>query len=37
VEAQGGDAHQYDRRAIYLFQKRNLRLPFMEVFETRPT
>ena len=30
----GDDARQYDRRAIYLFQKRNLRLPFMEVFDS---
>jgi hypothetical protein len=28
------DASRYDRRAIYLFQKRNLRLPFMEVFDS---
>jgi hypothetical protein len=25
---------QYDRRSVYLFQKRNLRLPFMEVFDS---
>src|SRR5204862_7789452 len=28
------DTKQYDRRRIYLFQKRNLRLPFMEVFDS---
>ena len=28
------DTKQYDRRGIYLFQKRNLRLPFMEVFDS---
>jgi len=28
------DPKQYDRRGIYLFQKRNLRLPFMEVFDS---
>jgi hypothetical protein len=28
------DPKQYDRRSIYLFQKRNLRLPFMEVFDS---
>jgi Protein of unknown function (DUF1553)/Protein of unknown function (DUF1549) len=28
------DPRQYDRRGIYLFQKRNLRLPFMEVFDS---
>jgi hypothetical protein len=28
------DPNQYDRRGIYLFQKRNLRLPFLEVFDS---
>jgi Protein of unknown function (DUF1553)/Protein of unknown function (DUF1549) len=28
------DAAQYDRRAIYLFHKRNMRLPFLEVFDS---
>ena len=28
------DAEQYNRRGIYLFQKRNLRLPFLEVFDS---
>ena len=28
------DASQFNRRSIYLFQKRNLRLPFMEVFDS---
>jgi hypothetical protein len=27
------EASQFDRRSIYLFQKRNLRLPFMDVFD----
>ena len=27
------DTTEYDRRSIYLIQKRNLRLPFMEVFD----
>jgi hypothetical protein len=27
------DKNQHDRRSIYLFAKRNLRLPFMEVFD----
>src|SRR5204862_6756098 len=27
------EANQFNRRSIYLFQKRNLRLPFMEVFD----
>ncbi len=27
------DAAQHDRRSIYLFAKRNLRLPFLEVFD----
>ncbi len=27
------DENQHDRRSIYLFAKRNLRLPFMEVFD----
>jgi hypothetical protein len=27
------DAKEYDRRSIYLLAKRNLRLPFMEVFD----
>jgi hypothetical protein len=27
------DPGQFDRRSIYLFQKRNLRLPFLEVFD----
>ncbi|HLJ14243.1 MAG TPA: DUF1549 and DUF1553 domain-containing protein [Bryobacteraceae bacterium] len=27
------DASEYDRRSIYLFQKRNFHLPFMEVFD----
>lgn len=28
------DASDYDRRSVYLLQKRNLRLPFMEVFDS---
>ena len=28
------DSEHYNRRSIYLFQKRNLRLPFMEVFDS---
>jgi len=28
------DAAQHRRRSIYLFQKRNMRLPFMEVFDS---
>jgi hypothetical protein len=28
------DARQFDRRSIYLFHKRNLRLPFLEVFDS---
>ncbi len=28
------DPGQYDRRAIYLFHKRNMRLPFLEVFDS---
>jgi len=31
--AVNADSRQFDRRSIYLFQKRNLRLPFMEVFD----
>ncbi len=31
------DAKQFDRRSIYLFQKRNLRLPFLEVFDAPDT
>jgi hypothetical protein len=27
------DAREHDRRSVYLFAKRNLRLPFMEVFD----
>jgi hypothetical protein len=27
------DPGQFNRRSIYLFQKRNLRLPFLEVFD----
>jgi hypothetical protein len=27
------DAHQHDRRSVYLLAKRNLRLPFMEAFD----
>jgi hypothetical protein len=30
----GSDPRQFDRRSIYLFQKRNLRLPFLEVFDS---
>ncbi len=29
-----GDVDQHDRRSIYLMAKRNLRLPFLEVFDT---
>ncbi len=28
------DSGQFNRRSIYLFQKRNMRLPFMEVFDS---
>ncbi len=28
------DAKEHNRRSVYLFQKRNLRLPFMEVFDS---
>ncbi len=28
------DAAEHDRRSVYLIQKRNLRLPFMEVFDS---
>lgn len=28
------DVKDHDRRSVYLFQKRNLRLPFMEVFDS---
>jgi hypothetical protein len=31
--AVNSDPAQFDRRSIYLFQKRNLRLPFMDVFD----
>ena len=31
------DAAEYDRRSIYLFQKRNMRMPFMEVFDSPDT
>ena len=31
------DPAQYDRRSIYLIDKRNLRLPFMEVFDAPDT
>ena len=31
--AVNSDVRQFDRRSIYLFHKRNLRLPFMEVFD----
>ena len=31
------DAKEFDRRSIYLFQKRNMRLPFMEVFDAPDT
>jgi hypothetical protein len=31
------DARQYDRRSIYLFVKRNMRLPFLEVFDAPDT
>jgi len=32
--AVSSDPRQFDRRSIYLFQKRNLLLPFMEVFDS---
>ena len=32
--AVNADSGQFNRRSIYLFQKRNLRLPFMEVFDS---
>jgi hypothetical protein len=31
------DPKQYDRRSIYLFVKRNMRLPFLEVFDAPDT
>jgi hypothetical protein len=31
------DPKQYDRRSIYLFVKRNMRLPFLEVFDSPDT
>jgi hypothetical protein len=31
------DSTQFDRRSIYLFQKRNMRLPFLEVFDAPDT
>jgi Protein of unknown function (DUF1553)/Protein of unknown function (DUF1549) len=31
------DAGQFDRRSIYLFHKRNMRLPFLEVFDAPDT
>src|SRR5262249_51465976 len=31
------DARQFDRRSIYLFHKRNMRLPFLEVFDAPDT
>ncbi len=31
------DASEHDRRSVYLFQKRNLRLPYMEVFDAPDT
>jgi hypothetical protein len=31
------DPKQFDRRSIYLFQKRNMRLPFLEVFDAPDT
>jgi hypothetical protein len=31
------DATEHDRRSVYLFQKRNLRLPYMEVFDAPDT
>jgi hypothetical protein len=32
--APDADATQYNRRGIYLFHKRNMRLPFLEVFDS---
>ena len=32
--AVNADTSQYHRRSIYLFEKRNLRLPFLEVFDS---
>ena len=31
------DSAEHDRRSVYLFQKRNLRLPYMEVFDAPDT
>jgi hypothetical protein len=31
------DAAQHNRRSVYLFQKRNMRMPFMEVFDSPDT
>ena len=31
------DAKQHSRRSVYLFQKRNMRMPFMEVFDSPDT
>ena len=31
------DPQQFDRRSVYLFQKRNMRLPFLEVFDAPDT
>jgi hypothetical protein len=31
------DSRQFDRRSIYLFHKRNMRLPFLEVFDSPDT
>jgi Protein of unknown function (DUF1553)/Protein of unknown function (DUF1549) len=31
------DANQFNRRSIYLFHKRNMRLPFLEVFDSPDT
>src|SRR5207248_2033598 len=31
------DPAQFDRRSIYLFHKRNMRLPFLEVFDSPDT
>jgi hypothetical protein len=31
------DPRQFDRRSIYLFHKRNMRLPFLEVFDAPDT